>query len=219
MPFSAYIIIGILIIAGAILYERKRTKPLNPLLPQHLNFGKRQVTLLRTLELLKERNAKTLVETGIARKGIQQTRADGASTIVFGTWANRNNAHLYSVDIDPVATDLAVKAAVEQGIEDSITATTSDSVAYLQSFDQQVDFLYLDSYDFPKGDLEGQRLSQEHHLKEFKAIESRLHDQTIILIDDCKLPNGGKGKTVVEYMLSRGWQFELKKYQYLMVKA
>ena len=60
--------------------------------------------------------------------------------------------------------------------------------------------MYLDSYDYSK-DREVQIKSQQHHLEEFKAIEDRLHNKTIVLIDDCDLPNGGKGKMVVEYML------------------
>lgn len=213
-----YILGAVLVIAGGILYERKRTKPLYPLLPKHLNFGKRQVTLLKTLELLAERGAKNLVETGIARAGLKQTRADGASTIVFGKWCQQNNAHLYSVDIDPEATHLASVCLEEEGLSKEVTVITSDSVAFLNSFDQQVDFLYLDSYDFPKNDPTGQRLSQEHHLKEFKAIEHRLHEDTIVLIDDCRLTNGGKGKLVIDYMESKGWQPIIKKYQYLYSK-
>jgi len=218
MSFAPYIAFGLFFILGFALYDRKRTKSLYPLLSKDLNFGKRQVTLLRTLDLLSERKAKVLLETGIARKGTQQSRADGASTIVFGTWSKNNNAHLYSVDIDPEATKMASMAVESHGLTDYVTAITSDSVAYLKQFDQKVDFLYLDSYDFPKGDPEGQRLSQEHHLNEFKAIEDQLHDQTIILIDDCKLPNGGKGKLVMEYLLAQGWKLDLKKYQNLLVR-
>lgn len=215
MNFLFYIFGTVFVIVGGVLYDRKRTKPLYPLLPKHLNFGKRQVTLLRTLELLEERNAKTLVETGIARAGLKQTRADGASTIVFGKWAEQNGAHLSSVDIDPEATSLAQKCLNEEGLKDSVTVITSDSVAFLKGFEDRVDFLYLDSYDFPKNDPKGQRLSQEHHLNEFIAIEDKLHDQSIILIDDCRLPNGGKGKLVIDYMESKGWRPILKKYQYL----
>lgn len=46
--------------------------------------------------------------------------------------------------------------------------------------------------------------SKTHHLNEFMAIENQLHDKTIVLIDDCDLPNGGKGKLVVDYMLKNG---------------
>ena len=80
-----------------------------------------------------------------------------------------------------------------------------------------IDFLYLDSYDYSKTDLEIQRKSQEHHLQEFKIIEDRLHKNTIVLIDDCGLPGGGKGKTVIAYMLQKGWEIIINKYQVLLL--
>ena len=30
----------------------------------------------------------------------------------------------------------------------------------------------------------------------------------MVLIDDCDLPGGGKGKTVIEYMTRKGWQVD-----------
>jgi hypothetical protein len=59
---------------------------------------------------------------------------------------------------------------------------------------------------------------QLHHLEEFKAIENRLHKKSIVLIDDCDLPNGGKGKMVVEYMLSKDWIILMKAYQILLAR-
>jgi hypothetical protein len=88
---------------------------------------------------------------------------------------------------------------------------------FLKNFDRQVDFLYLDSYDY-SDDPEVQVKSQEHHLGEFKAIEDRLHGNTIVLIDDCRLPNGGKGKMAVKYMLENNWKILIDAYQILLVR-
>ena len=77
--------------------------------------------------------------------------------------------------------------------------------------------MYLDSYDY-NNDPEVQLKSQTHHLNEFKAIENQLHDKSIVLIDDCDLPNGGKGKLVVEYMLKNGWEIFIKAYQILLIR-
>jgi len=49
--------------------------------------------------------------------------------------------------------------------------------------------------------------SQEHHLKEIKVIEEKLHGKSLILIDDCDKPGGGKGKLVISYLKERGWKF------------
>ena len=87
----------------------------------------------------------------------------------------------------------------------------------MDNFKERVDFLYLDSYDY-SDDIEVQTKSQIHHLKEFKAIEDQLHDNSIVLIDDCDLPNGGKGKLVVEYMIKQDWKVLINAYQILLVR-
>ena len=51
-----------------------------------------------------------------------------------------------------------------------------------------------------------------------KAIENKLHQSSIILIDDCNLPGGGKGKKAINYLQSKGWQILISKYQVLLKK-
>ena len=205
------------VLLAAILRKLYRYKTLAPLLPRKYNFGKRRDTLREVLRLLDERGAKVLLETGVARMGLQKAKGDGASTIVFGLWAKNNDAHLYSVDIDPEATRRAGVAVDEMGLGDSVTLVTSDSVEYLDQFTDAVDFLYLDSYDYHKTDTAIQKASQDHHLKEINAIEGCLHDDSVILIDDCDLPNGGKGKLVIQYLTEAGWKIHMSEYQVIMV--
>ena len=209
----------ILVIAAVLVRKLLRFKTLTPLLPRKYNFGKRRDTLREVLRLLDERGARVLLETGVARMGLEKSKGDGASTIVFGLWAKQNDAHLYSVDIDPEATQRAGRAVAEMGLSDNVTLVTSDSVAYLDDFTETVDFLYLDSYDYHKTDTAIQTASQDHHLKEIKAIEGCLHDKTVILIDDCDMPNGGKGKLVIEWLTGRGWKVHMSEYQVILVQS
>ena len=205
------------VLLAVVLRKLYRYKTLAPLLPRRYNFGKRRDTLREVLRLLDERGAKTLLETGVARMGLEKSKGDGASTIVFGLWAKNNDAHLYSVDIDPEATRRAGVAVDAMGLGDCVTLVTSDSVEYLDEFTDSVDFLYLDSYDYHKTDTAIQKASQDHHLKEINAIEGCLHDDTVILIDDCDLPNGGKGKLVIQYLTEAGWKVHMAEYQVIMV--
>ena len=205
------------VLLAVVLRKLYRYKTLAPLLPRKYNFGKRRDTLREVLRLLDERRAKVLLETGVARMGLEKSKGDGASTIVFGLWAKNNDAHLYSVDIDPEATRRAGVAVDAMGLGDSVTLVTSDSVEYLDEFTDTVDFLYLDSYDYHKTDTAIQKASQDHHLKEINAIEGCLHDDTVILIDDCDLPNGGKGKLVIQYLTEAGWKIHMSEYQVIMV--
>ena len=203
---------------AAIIRKIVRYKTLTPLLPPRYNFGKRRDTLREVLRLLDERNAKVLVETGVARMGLEKSKGDGASTIVFGLWSSQNDAHLYSVDIDPEATAKAGEAVSAMELGEHVTLVTSDSVAYLADFTDAVDFLYLDSYDYHKTDTSIQQASQAHHLKEIEAIEGCLHDDTVILIDDCDMPNGGKGKLVIERLTANGWRVHMSQYQVILLR-
>ena len=217
LPLFVTLFVGIWAVAY-VIYRKLRWKTLEPLLSKDYNFGKRQKTFRRAIELLDERNSTCLIETGVARYGLRNSKSDGASTAVFGLWAKANNASLYSVDISPESIAGAREAVMELDLLDEVKLVTGDSVQFLENFSDPVDFLYLDSYDYDKHDESVQVASQEHHLKEFKAIEEQLGPNTVVLIDDCDLPGGGKGKTVIEYMTRKGWQIDTSAYQILLTK-
>tara|TARA_R110002073_G_scaffold126764_4_gene271805 strand:- start:12041 stop:12712 length:672 start_codon:yes stop_codon:yes gene_type:complete len=214
------IIIAVLLLTVLIDYTIKfvKHKSLYPFMPFKYNFRRRRVTFAKTLKLLKERQAKTILETGTSREGLKNTKGDGGATIVFGKWAQQNSANLHSVDISEESVKGSQDAVNEQGLNDTVTIHLNDSLEFLKTFNQNVDFLYLDSYDYSKTDKDVQLKSQEHHLKEFKTIENKLHKNSIVLIDDCGLPGGGKGKTVIEYMLKKKWEILIDAYQVLLVK-
>ncbi|WP_210423710.1 class I SAM-dependent methyltransferase [Croceivirga thetidis] len=167
--------------------------------------------------LLSKTKAKMMIETGTSREGLKGAKSNGAATIVFGKWASENAAFLHSVDINEKSVANAQTEVDKQKLNEWVKIHESDSVAFLDAFADKVDFLYLDSYDY-SSNVEVQKKSQEHHLKEFKAIENKLHDKSIVLIDDCDLPNGGKGKLVIAYMLENGWRIEEEAYQVLLVR-
>ena len=211
LVFLALVVIWLL--ARAIRY-----KSLYPFMSLQYNFGKRRDTIRTTLELLSARKAKVLVETGTARTGLRGAKKDGASTVIFAMWARDNDAILHSVDISEDSINAARSEVVSQGLAEFVKWHLKDSLQFLTDFNEPVDFLYLDSYDYDKKDTSVQKASQEHHLAEFKAIESRLHENSFVLIDDCNLPNGGKGKLAIEYMLQRGWKVLMREYQVLLAR-
>jgi len=202
-----------------LLVRALRHKSLYPFMALRHNFGKRRDTFKRTLELLSKHKAKVLLETGTARRGLRGAKGDGASTIIFATWAQRNDAVLHSVDISADSINGAKTEVANQGLADSVIWHLEDSIKCLAAFEEPVDFLYLDSYDYDRRDTSVQIASQEHHLAEFKTIEPHLHQHSVVLIDDCDLPNGGKGKLAIEYMLERGWEILMNEYQVLLVCA
>jgi len=181
---------------------------------------KRYSTFKYALSLLEERNAKVLVETGTARYGSKNCSGDGCSTLIFGNWAIAHGAKVFSVDIDRSAVGAAEIAVLiafskEEYLKGTIKIVCQDSVSFLNDFDRKIDFLYLDSYDV---DLNNPYPSQEHHLKEIIAAYPHFSQNCIVMIDDCDLPFGGKGKLVIEYLLERGWTIAASEYQTILVK-
>ncbi|MCO4821780.1 MAG: class I SAM-dependent methyltransferase [Flavobacteriaceae bacterium] len=209
----------LILTAGGLIFliiKLKKHKSLYPFIPFRYDFRKRRDTFLRILKLLDDTKSKIIIETGTSRKGLKGSKSNGAATIVFGKWAKLNKAHVYSVDIS-MESIVACEAEVKkQNLMQNITIHHSDSIEFLKNFKQKVDFLYLDSYDYSL-DKEVQIASQKHHLNEFKAIENKLHKNSIIMIDDCDLSGGGKGKLVIEYMLQKDWIIDMEKYQVILL--
>ena len=213
-------ILGILAFGVLAFFTGKfiKHKSLYPFMPFRYDFRKRRETFKLSLKLLRQIKATTIVETGTSREGLKGAKSNGAATIVFGKWAKENGAFLHSVDISEESVINAQKEVDRQELQAVIKIHLSDSLEFLRTFDQTVDFLYLDSYDYSHTDVEIQKKSQEHHLLEFQAIEGHLHEKSIVLIDDCDLPNGGKGKSVIAYMLQHGWKILVESYQVLLVR-
>lgn len=188
------------------------SKSTDPLENRILSSDKRYVTFRYVLDLMTERKVKTIVETGTARYGGTNCAGDGCSTLIWGTWAKQTGACVYSVDVDPQAIKESRNACGPN--KKNIKFVCSDSVAFLEQFNKPIDFLYLDSYDF---EISNPEASQQHHLKEIAAAFPLLHENSIVMIDDCDLPYGGKGKLAIQYLLDRGWMIALSAYQVILV--
>ncbi|MBS0604823.1 MAG: class I SAM-dependent methyltransferase [Verrucomicrobia bacterium] len=173
---------------------------------------KRFSTYKVCLELIEHRGAKTLVETGTARNGTKNCVGDGCSTVIFADWAKDHGAALFSVDINPQAINESREAV--KRVNPNVQFATQDSIQFLKDFNRPIDFLYLDSYDF---ELDNPAPSQLHHLNEIKAAYPFLHKDSIIMIDDCDLPHGGKGKLAIEFLTSQGWIVLASAYQTILI--
>lgn len=174
---------------------------------------KRYLTFLKAFELMDKRNVKVLIETGTARNGESNFIGDGGSTILFADWVSSHPAaHFYSVDIDK---ENLIQA--ERGVKNksAVTFVCEDSISFLKKFPEKIDFLYLDSYDF---DYRVPHLSQQHHLKEIEAAYDKLSPEAIVMIDDCALPYGGKGRLAIKFLTDRGWKKVVNAYQVILTR-
>jgi hypothetical protein len=163
------------------------------------------------LNLLCARKAAVLVETGTARYGMGNCIGDGCSTAIFGEWVKIHGGVFFSVDINKQYLENAAQALGDT--KNYVNFVHSDSIAFLQNFGHPIDFLYLDSFDYEFGNPGP---SQEHHLKEIIAAYPWLNPNSIVMIDDCALPEGGKGRLVIQYLRERGWNVIYDSYQVIL---
>jgi len=184
----------------------------------YLTHSLRLESMKLTLELMDERQPNIVIETGTARGGDGDKDfmflGDGGSSIIFGTWAEVNNKIFYSVDIDSKAINAAKNAL--NSPDGNIHFVCQDSVQFLQDFDAPIDFLYLDSFDYEFGNPGP---SQEHHLKEIIAAYDKLSSHCVVVIDDCSLPEGGKGGLAIPFLVDRGWEIIYDGYQVVLVRS
>lgn len=155
----------------------------------------------------------TIVETGTIRiHGDVGLMGDGHSTLKFADYCSKFGGKLYSVDIDPEAVVLSSRMVSRKYPDVEVNVVESDSVAFLESFDQPIDVLYLDSAN-----------DANLILKEAKAALCHLHTESIVLIDDCfceelkKSYDIEKGDLVIPFLEENGWVMEVKEYQVLFI--
>ena len=174
---------------------------------------KRYPTMLKFLQLMEERGARVLIETGTARSGERGCVGDGCSTLIFGSWLHQQEGReFYSVDINPQAIECARQSTEAYP---QITLICGDSVGFLERFGKPIDCLYLDSYDFDANDPHP---SQFHHLKEIIAAYRYLKPDSVVMIDDHDLPHGGKAAFVINFLERLGWRVLMKGYQVILIR-
>ena len=137
----------------------------------------------KTFELCLERNLKILVETGTARGKTKfffikkYNWKDGMSTPMFAEYAKFIEGKLHTCDISAKNIDNA--KAFTSDFSEYIEFYREDSLIFLQEFQHQIDLLYLDSLDG-----HDPIAASNHQLKEAQIALKKLHDKSLILLDD-----------------------------------
>jgi len=157
----------------------------------------------------------TIVETGTIRNHLEHyATGDGHSTLQFTKYVHDFGGEFYSVDIDSIAVVVSTMVCTKEypSAMDNVHIIESDSVAFLESFEKPIDVLYLDSAN-----------DAELILNEAKAGICHLHEESIILIDDCfiaeekQIDKIEKGDLVIPYLQENGWEMIANEYQALFV--
>ena len=149
-----------------------------------------------TLNLCKKNNFKNIVETGTSRGKKKffffnkYNWKDGMSTIMFAEYVKVFNGRLYTCDIS--SKNINAAKIFTKKYSRYISYFIEDSVSFLKNFSNPIDLLYLDS-------LDGHNpiLASEHQLNEIEAAIDKLHEKSLILLDD----KGSKTNLSIDYLL------------------
>lgn len=167
-----------------------------------------------TLRLSYQRKAKTIVETGTARGKTKfffikrYNWKDGMSTPMFAEYAKFINGNLHSCDISSKNIENAKKFT--SNFSDHIRFYIKDSLVFLKEFNNPIDLLYLDS-------LDGHNpiAASNHQLKEAQIAINRLHNKSLILLDD----KGSKTNLSINFFKENNYKIILETdYQVLLSK-
>lgn len=189
--------------------------------------------LLAMKELSIRTDSPIIIETGCQRE--ENDFGGGMSTSIFAEYLqNLRAGRLFILDNNKVHLDRAKKFISEYKIQKDFIL--GDSKQTLASLNQSPDLLYLDSWDYPYGEMlnayggqtdivRAEKIinskdwnelltefahiilpCQEHTVNEFLAIESRLKETSIIMIDDNTLAGGGKSRLLNKLLASMGWK-------------
>lgn len=203
----------------------------------------RHNTFKVALNLFLQYGGSNIVETGCTS---HLDWGSGQSTIILAEFCKKYGGTLDTVDLSESNIEKCKK--LTSNYAEQIRYHVNDSVKFLKDFQYKIDLLYLDSYDYPYGellDVYGGKVdinkaisildnmseddivklhnniifgSQNHCINELMAALPRTHDKTLILIDDCKLAGGGKGRIAKDWLLKNNYLCLLDQYQSLWIK-
>lgn len=181
---------------------------------QHYEREKPKRYLELTCDLLRALGGTTIVEIGCMRvkltHPIDEVQPvccnDGHSTYV---WA-ATGLNVTSVDISRSAVR---KARHSCRSFDNCTILRADGLAFLESFDGKIDFLYLDAWD-----VKGHLPFAENHLIAYLKAKDKLSENNIISIDDTDIARGGKGRFLVPYLEYEGYEILVRGRQTIALK-
>lgn len=148
-----------------------------------------------------KRGLKNIVETGTSRGKIKffffkrYNWKDGMSTIMFAEYAKFVNGMLHTCDISEKNIENAKDFTKE--FSKNITYFIDDSVNFLKNFNNKIDFLYLDSLDGHNPEV-----ASLHQLNEIKAAIDKLHNKSMILLDDKK----SKTNSSLKFLIQSGFK-------------
>lgn len=171
----------------------------------------------RSFDVLLKETAKrftkpTIVETGTIRAE-EDWGGAGFFTYLAGAFLAPLGGRLHTVDVNPQSCQFAREWT--QVFGETVQVHQEDSVSFLNNFPDPIDVLFLDSLDTTEPG------HAQHGLREVQAGLSKLHEKSLIVLDDTPWNGGafvGKGASAVPWLLERGWTIGYAGYQVVLWK-
>jgi len=167
-----------------------------------------------TLKLFKAKKGKTIIEIGSMRNPLNHDLKSGhCNSCLCGhstLWWALSKAEVYSVDIDDKSYNITKNACKSYS---NVRVVKQDGIDFLKKFKKPIDLLFLDAWDVnPKTNY------AEMHLDAYLAAKDKLHEGSMILIDDTDIANGGKGRLLRPVATKDGWEIIFTGRQTLFIK-
>lgn len=158
--------------------------------------------------IAKNKSSYTIIETGGIRQ--KDNWSDGQSSVLFYDFLKRFSGKLTTIDTNPgVEVNYRLWLPPFAGVK--VNVITGDGAVTLGKISEQVDLLYLDSFDI---DHENPKPSMEHHLEEFTKAKDIINKSKglLVAVDD-NFGVYGKGKYVLNWAVRNGKEILHNGYQ------
>jgi len=169
-------------------------------------------------EYIQKSNGINILETGTIRgnpKNFNYLGGDGLSTLIFAYFSKIYNCNFYSIDITEYSISQSKQILKQFNLESYVKYINSDSVKFISDFTEEIDVLYLDSYDFVENE---EFNSQNHQLKEIISAHNKLKKGALVFLDDCGQRDEGKCKLSSEFLLKNNYNLIVQNYQRIFKK-
>lgn len=171
-----------------------------------------------------------LVEVGSTREEVPGQ----GSTRKLAEFCRDYGIEFVTVDMDPHNTRLAEECFQRLGVR--FHAVNAKGEEFLESYNEEIDFLFLDAYDFDHGSHSHLRQSRykkflgsvideqechEMHLRCAQAIVEKLSSDGVICIDDTWQERGrwiAKGALAVPYLIENGFEVVMAKRRAVLLR-
>jgi predicted O-methyltransferase YrrM len=173
----------------------------------------------------------TLIEIGTTREDVPSQ----GSTLKLANFCKAHELHFITVDMDPRNTKLAISDLDK--VDKSFQAINQKGEDFLRDYNDPMDFIFLDAYDFDHGKHSeerqtrykkylGERISEtachQMHLECARQVQRKISPFGVVCFDDTWFKEGkwqAKGTLAVPYLLENNYWIVLSGNRSVLLTA